>query len=150
VSSLGLVSKDGVCESSWGWQIPSCVRVSGTNGLSCQKQCPSVYPAVEKHILPLAEVTTPSLEALKAYRTTWKVLSSTGGRIPTGSRLRRAERKHQTQDCQSELPHALPTLRFPSLNRRKRNMRSCNDSHLGLGGPHSLRSDAGAHPRTWG
>jgi len=33
---------------------------------------------VEKHDAPLAEATTPSLEALKAYTTGWKVLSSTG------------------------------------------------------------------------
>jgi eukaryotic-like serine/threonine-protein kinase len=34
---------------------------------------------VEKHSVPLAETTTPSLEALKAYSMGWKVLSSTGG-----------------------------------------------------------------------
>ncbi len=33
---------------------------------------------VEKHDTPLAEATTPSLEALKAYSTAWKVWSSTG------------------------------------------------------------------------
>ena len=33
---------------------------------------------VEKHDTPLAEATTPSLEALKAYSAGWKVLSSTG------------------------------------------------------------------------
>ena len=33
---------------------------------------------VEKHDTPLAEATTPSLEALKAYSTGWKVASSTG------------------------------------------------------------------------
>jgi serine/threonine protein kinase/tetratricopeptide (TPR) repeat protein len=33
---------------------------------------------VEKHDTPLEEATTPSLEALKAYSTAWKVLSSTG------------------------------------------------------------------------
>jgi DNA-binding winged helix-turn-helix (wHTH) protein len=33
---------------------------------------------VEKHDAPLAEATTPSLEALKAYSAGWKVLSSTG------------------------------------------------------------------------
>jgi len=33
---------------------------------------------VEKHNTPLAEATTPSLEALKAYSEGWKVLSSTG------------------------------------------------------------------------
>ena len=33
---------------------------------------------VEKHDTPLAEATTPSLEALKAYSAAWKVLSSTG------------------------------------------------------------------------
>jgi serine/threonine protein kinase/tetratricopeptide (TPR) repeat protein len=33
---------------------------------------------VEKHNTPLAEATTPSLEALKAYSAGWKVLSSTG------------------------------------------------------------------------
>jgi eukaryotic-like serine/threonine-protein kinase len=33
---------------------------------------------VEKHSTPLAEATTPSLEALKAYSMAWKVLSSTG------------------------------------------------------------------------
>src|SRR5215472_12269683 len=33
---------------------------------------------VKKHDTPLAEATTPSLEALKAYSTGWKVLSSTG------------------------------------------------------------------------
>jgi DNA-binding winged helix-turn-helix (wHTH) protein/tetratricopeptide (TPR) repeat protein len=33
---------------------------------------------VERHNTPLAEATTPSLEALKAYSTAWKVLSSTG------------------------------------------------------------------------
>ena len=34
---------------------------------------------VEKHDTPLAEATTPSLEALKAYSAAWKVHSSTGG-----------------------------------------------------------------------
>lgn len=34
--------------------------------------------AVEKHDTPLAEATTPSLEALKAYSAAWRVLSSTG------------------------------------------------------------------------
>jgi TolA-binding protein len=34
--------------------------------------------AVEKHDAPLAEVTTPSLEALKAYNAGWKVISSNG------------------------------------------------------------------------
>jgi eukaryotic-like serine/threonine-protein kinase len=33
---------------------------------------------IEKHDTPLAEATTPSLEALKAYSAAWKVLSSTG------------------------------------------------------------------------
>jgi tetratricopeptide (TPR) repeat protein len=33
---------------------------------------------VEQHNTPLAEATTPSLEALKAYSTAWKVISSTG------------------------------------------------------------------------
>src|ERR1035437_1769416 len=33
---------------------------------------------VEKHDTPLAEAMTPSLEALKAYSTGWKVASSTG------------------------------------------------------------------------
>jgi DNA-binding winged helix-turn-helix (wHTH) protein/tetratricopeptide (TPR) repeat protein len=33
---------------------------------------------VEKHDTPLAEATTPSLEALKAYSEAWKVLSSRG------------------------------------------------------------------------
>ena len=33
---------------------------------------------VEKHDAPLAEATTPSLEALKAYSAGWRVLSSTG------------------------------------------------------------------------
>jgi len=33
---------------------------------------------VEKHDTPLAEATTPSLEALKAYSTAWQVWSSTG------------------------------------------------------------------------
>ena len=33
---------------------------------------------VEKHDIPLAEATTPSLEALKAYSTAWQVWSSTG------------------------------------------------------------------------
>jgi tetratricopeptide (TPR) repeat protein len=33
---------------------------------------------VEKHDTPLAEATTPSLEALKAYSAAWKVLSTTG------------------------------------------------------------------------
>src|ERR1035437_9507740 len=33
---------------------------------------------VEKHDTPLAEATTPSLEALKAFRTAWKVWFSTG------------------------------------------------------------------------
>jgi len=33
---------------------------------------------VKKHDTPLAEATTPSLEALKAYSAGWKVLSSTG------------------------------------------------------------------------
>jgi eukaryotic-like serine/threonine-protein kinase len=33
---------------------------------------------VRKHDIPLAEATTPSLEALKAYSAAWKVLSSTG------------------------------------------------------------------------
>ncbi len=33
---------------------------------------------VEKHDTPLEEATTPSLEALKAYSTAWKVASSTG------------------------------------------------------------------------
>ncbi|MGI8745372.1 MAG: protein kinase domain-containing protein [Bryobacteraceae bacterium] len=33
---------------------------------------------VEKHSTPLAEATTPSLEALKAFSTGWKVLSSNG------------------------------------------------------------------------
>ncbi len=33
---------------------------------------------VEKHDTPLAEATTPSLEALKAYSAAWKVLNSTG------------------------------------------------------------------------
>jgi eukaryotic-like serine/threonine-protein kinase len=33
---------------------------------------------VEKHDTPLAEATTPSLEALKAYSLGWKVFSSTG------------------------------------------------------------------------
>jgi eukaryotic-like serine/threonine-protein kinase len=33
---------------------------------------------VEKHNTPLAEATTPSLEALQAYSEGWKVLSSTG------------------------------------------------------------------------
>src|SRR4029077_9909365 len=33
---------------------------------------------VEKHNIPLAEATTPSLEALRAYSAGWKVLSSTG------------------------------------------------------------------------
>ncbi len=33
---------------------------------------------VEKHDTPLAEATTPSLEALKAYSNAWKVLYSTG------------------------------------------------------------------------
>jgi tetratricopeptide (TPR) repeat protein/predicted Ser/Thr protein kinase len=34
---------------------------------------------VEKHDTPLAEATTPSLEALKAYSTGWKVVASQGG-----------------------------------------------------------------------
>ena len=33
---------------------------------------------VERHNTPLVEATTPSLEALKAYSTAWKVFSSTG------------------------------------------------------------------------
>jgi tetratricopeptide (TPR) repeat protein len=33
---------------------------------------------VEKHSTPLAEATTPSLDALKAYSAAWKVISSTG------------------------------------------------------------------------
>jgi hypothetical protein len=33
---------------------------------------------VEKHDTPLAEATTPSLEALKAYSVGWKALSTTG------------------------------------------------------------------------
>jgi serine/threonine protein kinase/Flp pilus assembly protein TadD len=33
---------------------------------------------VEKHDIPLAEATTPSLEALKAYSLGWKVLTSSG------------------------------------------------------------------------
>jgi eukaryotic-like serine/threonine-protein kinase len=33
---------------------------------------------IEKHNTPLAEATTPSLKALKAYSAGWKVLSSTG------------------------------------------------------------------------
>ncbi len=33
---------------------------------------------VERHNTPLAEATTPSLEALKAYSTAWKVFSSAG------------------------------------------------------------------------
>jgi tetratricopeptide (TPR) repeat protein len=33
---------------------------------------------VEKHNTPLAQATTPSLEALKAYSADWQVLSSTG------------------------------------------------------------------------
>jgi tetratricopeptide (TPR) repeat protein/predicted Ser/Thr protein kinase len=33
---------------------------------------------VERHNTPLAEATTPSLEALKAYSTAWKVFSSSG------------------------------------------------------------------------
>src|ERR1700722_12872296 len=33
---------------------------------------------IEQHDTPLAEATTPSLEALKAYSAAWKVLSSTG------------------------------------------------------------------------
>jgi len=33
---------------------------------------------VERHNIPLAEATTPSLEALRAYSAGWKVLSSTG------------------------------------------------------------------------
>jgi serine/threonine protein kinase/tetratricopeptide (TPR) repeat protein len=33
---------------------------------------------VEKHSTPLAEATTPSLEALKAYSAAWKALASTG------------------------------------------------------------------------
>ncbi|MDQ2900949.1 MAG: hypothetical protein M3Y07_14295, partial [Acidobacteriota bacterium] len=33
---------------------------------------------VERHSTPLAEATTPSLDALKAYSAAWKVLSSTG------------------------------------------------------------------------
>src|SRR4029453_17025178 len=33
---------------------------------------------VEQHDTPLEEATTPSLEALKAYSTAWKVGSSTG------------------------------------------------------------------------
>jgi serine/threonine protein kinase/Tfp pilus assembly protein PilF len=39
---------------------------------------------VEKHDTPLAEATTPSLEALKVYTTAWKILYSTGpsGAIP--------------------------------------------------------------------
>src|SRR5260370_30945303 len=34
---------------------------------------------VEKHATPLAEATTPSLEALKAYSVAWKFVLSTGG-----------------------------------------------------------------------
>jgi tetratricopeptide (TPR) repeat protein len=34
---------------------------------------------VEKHDTPLAEATTPSLEALKAYSMGWKVVASSGG-----------------------------------------------------------------------
>ena len=34
---------------------------------------------VEKHDTPLAEATTSSLEALKAYSMGWKVVASTGG-----------------------------------------------------------------------
>src|SRR4029077_14041048 len=34
---------------------------------------------VEKHSTPLAEATTPSLEALKAYSAAWKISASTGG-----------------------------------------------------------------------
>jgi serine/threonine protein kinase len=34
---------------------------------------------VEKHSTPLAEATTPSLEALKAYSAAWKITASTGG-----------------------------------------------------------------------
>jgi tetratricopeptide (TPR) repeat protein len=36
---------------------------------------------VEKHSTPLAEATTPSLEALKAYSGAWKVLSSSGDAV---------------------------------------------------------------------
>ncbi|HSZ02326.1 MAG TPA: protein kinase [Terriglobales bacterium] len=35
--------------------------------------------AVERHDTPLAEATTPSLEALKAYSMGWKVVASAGG-----------------------------------------------------------------------
>src|SRR5208283_29144 len=34
---------------------------------------------VEKHDTPLAEATTPSLEALKAYSMGWRVVASQGG-----------------------------------------------------------------------
>jgi eukaryotic-like serine/threonine-protein kinase len=37
---------------------------------------------VEKHDTPLAEATTPSLEALKAYSMGWKVTASQGGDAP--------------------------------------------------------------------
>jgi tetratricopeptide (TPR) repeat protein len=36
-------------------------------------------PTVERHDTPLAEATTPSLEALKAYSMGWKVVASQGG-----------------------------------------------------------------------
>src|ERR1035441_5182480 len=45
---------------------------------------------VEKHDTPLAEATTPSLEALKAYSTAWKVWFSTG---PTTEEERRVGKK---------------------------------------------------------
>jgi hypothetical protein len=40
---------------------------------------------VERHSTPLAEATTPSLEALKAYSTALKVFSSTGDVLPLSS-----------------------------------------------------------------
>jgi DNA-binding winged helix-turn-helix (wHTH) protein/tetratricopeptide (TPR) repeat protein len=36
------------------------------------------FTTIEQHNTPLAEATTPSLEALKAYSMGWKVISSTG------------------------------------------------------------------------
>ncbi len=41
--------------------------------------------AVEKHSTPLAEASTPSLEALKAYSTAWQVWFSTGPAATRGA-----------------------------------------------------------------
>ena len=64
---------------------------------------------VEKHDTPLAEAMTPSLEALKAYSTGWKVASSTGNKAAIPFFQRAVEIDPQFALAYARLGHAQAT-----------------------------------------